>query len=614
MPTTDSRKPLWMLAGVAAVAASAFALAAVGPGASAAQLPQQKKAAVVNPLQKKSNPVANPLQKKAGTGNPVAKKAGTPAAKKAEVPVRNVAGAARTRSQVAQDFSAQQCGFCHKPSNASAPEVQPQLIRFEEFKIWDEQDKHSFAFASLQSDRGKRMTELLGRDVTTDKACLACHAPAVTYATEDTLAGAKAEGVGCTACHADGQNPAWITEHSRRRAWGKLTIDEKEAAGFRALRRPERRSEVCLSCHLGNAEEGKILTHEMYAAGHPPLPGIEAATFSTDEPPHWWLPKDVPAFKDADIAAALRSYGLDEASTLRANFAVPEEGTPVRTQLALTNAAVALREAAELVRDFAKDQAIVWDQKPGWPEFATFECYACHHDLNAPGYREWRQVRGFAHRLEGQVLAAPAGRPQIRPWPNALVGAAAMQGGVGPEWESSYFNAMRDLFNATDRTPFGNADEVGQAAGAVAAQADVLVKAIGASKFDRAAIPGLLRKLATIGPNEFPDYDSARQIFWAFQMLYEDIDPPGTDAAIRELLAQVGQSLKGNPFATAEQFAQINEAVSVEDRQDEEKVKAADDQLRALSAEELETSLSAAASYSPVTFKATMAQIVNLLP
>ena len=27
----------------------------------------------------------------------------------------------------------------------------------------------------------------------------------------------------------------------------------------------------------------------MYAAGHPPLPGIEVATFSDLIPPHWWL-------------------------------------------------------------------------------------------------------------------------------------------------------------------------------------------------------------------------------------------------------------------------------------------------------------------------------------
>src|SRR5207248_334113 len=36
-----------------------------------------------------------------------------------------------------------------------------------------------------------------------------------------------------------------------------------------------------------NVKEGKIVTHEMYAAGHPPLPGIEIATFGDALPRHW---------------------------------------------------------------------------------------------------------------------------------------------------------------------------------------------------------------------------------------------------------------------------------------------------------------------------------------
>ena len=31
------------------------------------------------------------------------------------------------------------------------------------------------------------------------------------------------------------------------------------------------------------------MTHEMYAAGHPPLPSIEVATFANSIPRHWWL-------------------------------------------------------------------------------------------------------------------------------------------------------------------------------------------------------------------------------------------------------------------------------------------------------------------------------------
>ena len=50
---------------------------------------------------------------------------------------------------------------------------------------------------------------------------------------------------------------------------------------------PVRRSEICTSCHIGNYKEKKVITHAMYAAGHPPLPGFEAATFSEFQPRHW---------------------------------------------------------------------------------------------------------------------------------------------------------------------------------------------------------------------------------------------------------------------------------------------------------------------------------------
>ena len=44
------------------------------------------------------------------------------------------------------------------------------------------------------------------------------------------------------------------------------------------VRDPVRRTELCLSCHLGSTSENKMVTHAMYAAGHPPLPGFEMET------------------------------------------------------------------------------------------------------------------------------------------------------------------------------------------------------------------------------------------------------------------------------------------------------------------------------------------------
>ena len=35
-----------------------------------------------------------------------------------------------------------------------------------------------------------------------------------------------------------------------------------------------------------------------------------------------------------------------------------------------------------------------------WPEFAEYDCYACHHGLQGPS---WRQKRGYAGRVPGSL-------------------------------------------------------------------------------------------------------------------------------------------------------------------------------------------------------------------
>ena len=67
---------------------------------------------------------------------------------------------------------------------------------------------------------------------------------------------------------------------------------------MRNLRDPVVRGDVCSSCHIGSAAEGKVVTHAMYAAGHPPLPNFELATFSRNLPQHWRDRRDVPFLAD----------------------------------------------------------------------------------------------------------------------------------------------------------------------------------------------------------------------------------------------------------------------------------------------------------------------------
>src|SRR5947209_12356109 len=78
---------------------------------------------------------------------------------------------------------------------------------------------------------------------------------------------------------------------------------------------PAKRTALCASCHIGNKEQGKFVTHEMYAAGHPPLPGFEVATFSNQMPRHWQYLKE----KDEKVLALLE-YDAAQASLEETNL------------------------------------------------------------------------------------------------------------------------------------------------------------------------------------------------------------------------------------------------------------------------------------------------------
>src|SRR5262249_52192035 len=153
-------------------------------------------------------------------------------------------------------------------------------------------------------------------------------------------------------------------------------------------------------------EEGKVVTHPMFAAGHPPLPPFEIATFTQNEPKHWREVRDVPMFKDPS-PQMVANFHLDDKA-----FA--------RTKLAMVGSMVALRETMKLAASRSNlngaNAATAWPELTGdrdevagnsadrlqalWPEIASAQsdCYACHHDLRLPGFR---QERGFGYQVPG---------------------------------------------------------------------------------------------------------------------------------------------------------------------------------------------------------------------
>jgi len=386
------------------------------------------------------------------------------------------------------------------------PDSDKWVLR-KELAIWLSKDKHAQAFTSLLNDRSKNMGKLLGVEaIHRDRRCLACHTgyPLESIAGEPgKLVDEKAvenpnvsQGISCEGCHAPSGD--WSLPHRKKADWRFKPAAEKwEKFGYADIRSPINRTRICLSCHLGNAAEGKIVTHEMYAAGHPPLPGFELATFAFQMPKHWqdFGEKEDVLRKDFLEKSPDPIYGKD--------FDVKNLN---QTNNLLIAALVAFSENLKLTSSIAEERISNSIPKPFWPELAQFECFACHHDLQDKSWRQNRRLRG-----------AP-GRPQLRAWPIPLARLAIKQ--ADAERFTALCQKIEDLLNAQ---PFGSR-----------AGWDPLLKEaewLEQVARDRQMHPPtpdqglpILRAIAAIAISDLWDYDSARQLVWATKTLRQELD------------------------------------------------------------------------------------------
>jgi Cytochrome c554 and c-prime len=397
-------------------------------------------------------------------------------------------------------FGSKNCGFCHngKPNEQFPPDAK-FFVKLDEYKTWDTEDKHRVAFARLTSKRGQDMAALLKLDVTKREAgCLGCHSAGTAEAAnrnQNTLFD-PSEGVSCENCH--GPYEKWGIDHTFEAYRSKSTAD-RTLLGMIDVRVPEIQANQCLSCHIGSAAEGKVVTHDMYAAGHPPLPSIEVATFTNFIPRHWWLvaEKNIPKAKEI---AGFKPGDLEQ------------------TKLALVGAAVALKTSMKLLADEAKLSPKGPAPGEEYPDYARFDCWSCHHDL----VREsWRQQRGY--------VGAP-GRVPVSEWPLSLVELAIDRLGMDDPAEATadrtklhdFTKALRDQ---ADTRPFGRKAEMAKVADDFANWSETLVKKVAAKTYNKAIAETLLRKVVE---NEKAkglkvDYDSARHVSWMIKLLVEEL-------------------------------------------------------------------------------------------
>jgi len=387
-------------------------------------------------------------------------------------------------------------------------------IQADEVRTWGEKDKHAQAYTSLlsdTSDTARKMGEAMGLpgNIHRDKRCLACHTgfPIAAMIEMDAASGLIDEktyqndlrittGISCEGCHGSaGGDHGWRTAHTSKDAWRFLTPEAKCEKGYYDVRSVISRTKLCLSCHLGNAAQGRILTHEMYAAGHPPLPPFELATFEELMPKHW--------------------RNLSEKKDLQQEYS-ERTGTPIDpeelrgTKSMLVAALISRSEALRLTADLAEGAVSKQIPTPQWPDFAQFDCYACHHDLKSESWRTTAQQRGSP------------GRPRLVPWPNALSRLAAIQAQLEPQDIDRDFSSVQA---AILKSPFGDKEQFIAAARASANLAETTAATLSTHKLEASEGMALLERIAKMAATETLDYDSARQLVWAFHVLRTELQP-----------------------------------------------------------------------------------------
>jgi len=349
--------------------------------------------------------------------------------------------------------------------------------------VW-RHDAHAQAHLALASDnpRTRLMEAVLGIKAASTAACVACHTHPVGEPAIEEETAVLHSGISCETCH--GAGSGYLEPHMERR-WRFLGSAEKEAFGMHDLRNPVRKAENCLACHLGDVDSGKVVTHAMYAAGHPPLPAFDVESFGQAMGPHWKRVWEKSPRVQAQADAA--GYHTETAS---------------ESQRSLIAALVAFRKSATVVTDYALTANDDGKGRP-WPELALYDCQACHHELRIPSSR---QESGYDRLIPG--------RPSLVRWPRGLARVAFAETGQPDALDES----LRAWNESLGHRPFGDPTRLPSAAVRQADMARIerAIAMLAAVPRDTSGGPAGNRRIAALAEAgaRCGDLESARLIGW----------------------------------------------------------------------------------------------------
>jgi len=384
------------------------------------------------------------------------------------------------------------CYRCHEaPSDFDEKTGVTNFIDLTEAKHWTTKDKHGSALINItKTQLGKQMLNRLhinAAEIEHQSQCTSCHSNPHWIENHDDYANlamdvvSRESGVTCESCH--GASTGWDLKHSDAQ-WRVTAPAEKIQHGMTDIRNPVTRAETCFSCHIGNADQGKVVTHDMYAAGHPPLPSIELDAFIHQMPAHWKPFSKKGAFEHKDEFARINRISKITAK--------PRD--------VVLHAAVAYRTSLQLVAGISKQPA-----RYPWPELGVYDCYGCHHELKTPSWRS-RVIPGIL-----------PGRPQFHLWPHTLLALA--------DPSMTELTAVASRINDNlNKTPFGNAQQIVADIEPTVVYLTDLIEELQDNPGSLTSADQAILALCEITEQSVMDFESARQISWALQTIYSASD------------------------------------------------------------------------------------------
>ncbi len=306
----------------------------------------------------------------------------------------------------ATSIGVKECAACHSaPSPIYNFLGVTRFVRLVEAKEWLEQDKHAYAYQLVRQDlkadelkKEERISNKLSMEITArlnwkfgdgkfEQKCLTCHvgmdAKESIVERSNTIA-PEIEiqfGVQCESCHGPGSEYT-KREHHQQVSWRTKTPEQKSELGMWDLSSPSTAAKVCLSCHLGDIDAGRFVTHDMYAAGHPVLPPFDLQVFLSAMPPHWKTLQEKPTFEKS--AEYNRAHFDIPGNTDEIQLAI--RGSYDRTRRSMIGGLVANDLGIELIHRGAADPKT-------WGDYSIYNCMGCHQELKKNSTQVTRESR-----------------------------------------------------------------------------------------------------------------------------------------------------------------------------------------------------------------------------